>query len=352
MISFILELQGSCLKQHKISKKLIFFIENVKEKKVLIMTKLNCNDFEAMSIVELVEFIEKMRFEIVEYKAELLKFFKKRRVESLVPYYFFDLFSDVKNEYDLRSEYYDNIQSEDKAEVLNLPKDFFDTHGITERDIKYSIFKVNDILFEFFLFEGNILFLEDLLDKGYFESGKAQVLLKRYIQKIHWSRFKYNDDIMSAFAVFMKGKEESIQMMLTELIVEYVERSERAERILLYIYRNGLNYTKRGVIHVFVTNGSRMFSGTDDFYGAKEVLDVVADDMEGEDRYLRNQIISFIELFELVQDEISQYLLKEKGIVYTEDMKYEAFYDKVVNMAEILKAKIDEEKQKENNTKP
>ena len=209
---------------------------------------------------------------------------------------------------------------------------------------------IQDALYDIFLFEGNLLFLEELFEKGYFESGQAQVLLESLIDS-HGYRYEKNDDIMSAFAVFMKDKEESIQMMITELIVEYVERSEQVKSILFYIYKEGLNYTKRGVMYVLLQMVSLLFHRIDNLSGAKSVLDVVAEDLEGEDLYLRNQIIQFIEFFELVQDEISQYLLKEKGIVYTEDMKYEAFYDKIVDMTEVLKEKIDEEKDKNKNSK-
>ncbi len=102
-------------------------------------------------------------------------------------------------------------------------------------------------------------------------------------------------------------------------------------------------YCVANEIHKALTQSHRI--------GADQGRYVVAEDLEGEDLYLRNQIIQFIEFFELVQDEISQYLLKEKGIVYTEDMKYEAFYDKIVDMTEVLKEKIDEEKDKNKNSK-
>ncbi|MHA2308705.1 MAG: hypothetical protein ACXABJ_05470 [Candidatus Heimdallarchaeaceae archaeon] len=318
------------------------------------MTEPNCEDFEEMSIVELVVFIEDMKHEIVKYKDELLKYFRKRRVESLVSYHFFDLYTDIKEEYDMIQDYNQNVKLEDKSKALKMQDKFYELHWIDKKRVERTRehYVIRDTLNEIFLYEGNRLFLEELLENGYFESGKAQVLLERYLGTIHWTRYEKNDDVIIALAIFMKDKDEKIQMMITELIVEYVERSEKRKSILLYVYKDAINYTKRGVMHVFVTIGWKMISGTDDFAGAKSVLDVVADDMEGEDRFLRNEIIEFIELFELVQDEISQYLLKEKGIVYTEDMKYEAFYDKVVDMAEVLKEKIDEEKQKDKNTKP
>ncbi|NPD89563.1 MAG: hypothetical protein HGN29_12660 [Asgard group archaeon] len=330
--------------------------------KVQKMTELTCEDFEEMSIVELVEFIEEKKHDIVKYKEELVKYFKQKKVESLVPYYFFDLYAHVKEDYDMIRDYMDNIEEDYyrirnyidniKPKALSMPDEFYELHWIDKKRVERTnrLEEIKDAFYDIFRFEGSMLFLEELLEKGYFESGKAQVLLERLIDVAHNYRYSKNDDIMSALAVFMKDKEESIQMMITELIVEYVEKSECMTSILFYIYKDGLNYTKRGVMHVFVTIGWKMISGTDDFYGAKEVLDVVADDMEGEDRYLRNQIIEFIELFELVQDEISQYLLEEKSIIYTEDMKYEAFYDKVVDMAEVLKEKIDEEKEKDKKT--
>jgi hypothetical protein len=307
------------------------------------MKKLTCDDFEVMTIVELVEFIEKEKYKIVEYKDEMLLYFKRRRVESLVPYYFFDLYTDIKDKYDLRREYYISINVVDQA-VNNLPKDFLDTHHS-------PIIKIKDIYFEFYLFKGIILFLEDMYKGNYFESGKAQMLLERLINDAHGYRFKYNDDVISALAVFMKDKEESIQMMIIEIIVEYIDRCEWIVNILLYLYKNGINYTKRGVMHAFVKYSDIIVSGTDDFHTAKEVLDVVAEDMEGEDKSLRNQIIAFIEIFSYIPEEISQYLLEEKGIIYTEEMKYEAFYEKVMGIEEILKEKIEGTQEKEKNTK-
>ena len=315
------------------------------------MANLTCEDFEAMSIVELVEFIDKKSEKIREYEEELEKYFGKVKPETFVPFVYYDVFSGIssRKNFSPLGLYLDCIELENKEEALNMPDAFYELHWINKKEIERAreVNQLRDTFYKIYTFEGNMFFLEDLLEKGYFESGKANMILGRYVGTIHSSRYSKNDSVMSALAMFMKDKDESIQMFITELIVENVERSEAVEEILLYIYKDGLDYTKRGVMHVFLEMRSLLFHRIDNFDGAQRVLDVVAEDLEGQDLYLRNQIIQFIEFFDLVQDEISQYLLEEKGIVYTEDMKYEAFYDKTVDMAEVLKEEIDAKKEKE-----
>jgi hypothetical protein len=317
------------------------------------MKKIRSNDFDKMTIIEIIEFLKEKREMIEKYDHELENYFMQKKPESVVPFYYYDVYVDVKtrSKYDMIRDYLDNIRLEDKPKAIGMSDDFYELNWINKREIERtrSLRDIKRALYSIYKYEGNRLFLEELFEKGYFNSGKAQVILKRYLKLIHASIFSKNGDIMSALAIFMKGKDESIQMFITELIIDYVLRSEERKDILLYIYKDGMNYTKRGVMNVFVKDGWRMFSTTDDFHGAKKVLDVVAEDLKGDDLFLRNQIIGFIEMFELVQDEIIQYLLEEKGIIYTQDMKYEAFYDKVVDMAEVLKEKMDEEKEKDKN---
>ena len=89
-----------------------------------------------MSIVELVEFIEEKKHDIIEYKDEFIKYFKKRRVESLVPYYFFDSYAHIKEDYDLIRDYIDNVKLEDKTKALSIQDDFYELNWMDKERVE------------------------------------------------------------------------------------------------------------------------------------------------------------------------------------------------------------------------
>ncbi|MHA1953369.1 MAG: hypothetical protein ACW96U_05440 [Candidatus Heimdallarchaeaceae archaeon] len=319
------------------------------------MPEITVEYLEQMSIIQLIQFIEERGEKIIKFELEFEKYFKKLKPASIVPYYYYNLYVDLsaKDKYNMLSDYISNVQPEDRIKLLELSPEYCEIYHLDLKVLRNirNIYSIRNNLYDFFRFEGNLLFLIELFEKGLFDSGDAQVLLERYISTIHWSRYKYNDDIILALALFLKDKDENLQMILGDILFKYVDRSERILEPLLFVYKHGSNYVKRGAIHIITKLGGIIHPSTNDLEAAKEVLDIVADDLEGDDLVLRNLIISFIEYFDMIQDEISQHLKEEKGILYSPDMIYDAWYDKAENIQERLKSQLDneEKKKKEKN---
>ncbi len=313
------------------------------------MKKLKVKNFEEMSILELVEYIEEKKRESKEEKEEIVKYFKKVEEKKVVPYYFADFYIDLIDEYNILDKVIEKIE-ENEINYTSIPKIIVENsiYGYNEEIKKSKLLKIpieifkpskihrKGIFYENFRYMGIYLFLDELLEKGYFESGKANELLEHLIDKVYKYRYKYNDDIMTAIINFMRDKGEEIQIILGELFIKYVKRTEMYVNILLTAYKIENNFIKRGVMRSLISEPLVSLTGPDDFASAKVVLDLVAEDMEGEDEILRALIISFIGEFPEVEEEIKKYLKNEKGILFDKQMMYEVSYDKVKSIKDNL----------------
>ena len=296
------------------------------------MVNHTADDFKTMRILELVDYIQRKKTEIKLDKHALINLFKRLNAKFYIPFLYANFYTDLSYEYDLVEDYYHQkkIQEIDIDEITTLVLGYYNL----EKPEQIESELISNVHHIYFQYKGMFLFLEDLFNQGYFDSDDAQVLLDFFIQRVHGYKYKKNTDIMLALVEFMKGKNEAIQLTLGELLFKYINRNDsiRALSILITAYRIDNKFLRRGVMKYILNKNMGAFTGTDDFRGAINVLNVVAEDMLGEDEELRGLIIAFINEFSEATEKITKFLKDEKGIIYHADMPYEEFYKRVKRM--------------------
>lgn len=311
------------------------------------MEDLSLETLESKSILEMVEFIEERKEEVEKYIDIFSRYFEVMEERKVIPFYYFDFYTRIDDNINIYSIFRKQLKKTDISKII-LPVDFqqkYDIKKLEEISYKYLGEPIN-FLIDFYVQNGFTLFLNELLEQNYFEKGKAQIKLNRLFDYIHPGRYSRSDDLLFPLVEFLEGKEDSVQMVLGELLFEFTYLggdSYTIRDILLCAFKKGNKYIKKGVLKTI----NIVFQSTDDINEVKPILEKTVNEENWEDEEIRDLVILLIDEFPDIEEEIKEYLKEEKGIIYTSDMAYEVWYRKTKSISEELKKVMKKEDNEE-----